>query len=96
MALQKEWKTIGMVPKKLGDQLWEEFLGACNKFFEARKAAGVGQHSEEHANLSKKREVIAKLKAVAEEAMPSAMCHSRRRIRFTRSIMLCSTNSTRS
>ena len=24
MALQKEWKTIGMVPKKLGDQLWEE------------------------------------------------------------------------
>ena len=68
VSLQKEWKTIGMVPKKLGDQLWEEFLGACNKFFEARKAAGVGQHSEEHANLSKKREVIEKLKAIAEEA----------------------------
>ena len=66
IALQKEWKTIGMVPKKLGDQLWEEFLGACNKFFEARKAAGVGQHSEEHTNLSKKREVIEKLKAIAE------------------------------
>ena len=68
IALQKEWKTIGMVPKKLGDQLWEEFLGACNKFFEARKAAGAGQHSDEYANLSKKRDVIEKLKAVAEEA----------------------------
>jgi len=68
IALQKEWKTIGMVPKKLGDQLWEEFLGACNKFFEARNAAGAGQRSEEHANLDKKREVIEKLKAVAEEA----------------------------
>lgn len=68
IALQKEWKTIGMVPKKLGDQLWEEFLGACNKFFEARKAAGVGQHGEEYANLSKKREVIEKLKAAAEQA----------------------------
>ena len=68
IALQKEWKTIGMVPKKLGDQLWEEFLGACNKFFEARKAAGAGQHSEEYGNLSKKREVIEKLKAVASEA----------------------------
>ena len=68
IALQKEWKTIGMVPKKLGDQLWEEFLGACNKFFEARKAAGAGQHSEEYANLTKKREVIEKLKAAAEEA----------------------------
>ena len=68
IALQKEWKTIGMVPKKLGDQLWEEFLGACNKFFEARNAAGAGQRSEEHANLDKKRDVIEKLKAVAEEA----------------------------
>ena len=68
VALQKEWKTIGMVPKKLGDQLWNEFLGACNKFFEARNAAGAGQRSEEHANLDKKREIIAKLKAVAEEA----------------------------
>ena len=67
IALQKEWKTIGIVPKKLGDQLWEEFLGACNKFFEARKAAGVGQHSEEYANLEKKRDVIARLKSVAEE-----------------------------
>ena len=67
IALQKEWKTIGMVPKKLGDQLWEEFLGACNKFFEARNAAGAGQRSEEHQNLEKKREVIARLSAVAEE-----------------------------
>ena len=68
VALQKEWKTIGMVPKKLGDQLWNEFLGACNKFFEARNAAGAGQRSEEHSNLEKKRSIIAQLKAAAEEA----------------------------
>ena len=68
IALQKEWKTIGVVPKKLGDQLWEEFLGACNKFFEARNAAGAGQRNEEHENLEKKRNVIERLKAVAEEA----------------------------
>ena len=66
--LQKEWKTIGMVPKKLGDQLWEEFLGACNKFFEARKAAGAGNRSDERENLEKKRDVITRLKAAAEEA----------------------------
>lgn len=64
IALQKEWKTIGMVPKKVGDQLWEEFLGACNHFFEARNAANSGQRNEEHANLAKKREVIEKLKAI--------------------------------
>ena len=66
--LQKEWKQIGMVPKKLGDQLWEEFLGACNKFFEARNAATAGTRGEEQTNLEKKRDVIARLKAVAEEA----------------------------
>ena len=66
--LQKEWKTIGMVPKKLGDQLWEEFVGACNKFFEARNAAGAGTRNEERDNLEKKRDVISRLKEVAEEA----------------------------
>ena len=68
IALQKEWKTIGMVPKKLGDQLWEEFLGACNKFFEARNAQGADQRNEERQNLEKKQDVIARLKAAAEEA----------------------------
>jgi len=68
IALQKEWKTIGMVPKKLGDQLWEEFLGACNKFFEARNAQNADQRSEERQNLEQKRNVIEQLKKVAEEA----------------------------
>jgi hypothetical protein len=68
IALQKEWKTIGMVPKRLGDQLWNEFLGACNKFFEARNTANQGTRTAERENLQKKRDVIAQLKALAEEA----------------------------
>ena len=67
IALQKEWKTIGMVPKKMGDQLWEEFLGACNKFFEARNAQGADQRNEERQNLEKKQSVIERLKKAAEE-----------------------------
>ena len=68
IALQKEWKTIGMVPKKLGDQLWNDFLSACNKFFEARNAANAGTRSAERENLARKRDIIAQLKAIAEEA----------------------------
>ena len=68
VALQKEWKTIGTVPKKLGDKLWSDFLTACNHFFDARKAAHAGTRSEENANLEKKRNVIEQLKAIAEEA----------------------------
>ena len=67
IALQKEWKTIGMVPKKLGDQLWEEFLAACNTFFEARNAAGAGARGEERENLEKKQGIIEQLKALATE-----------------------------
>ena len=68
IALQKEWKTIGMVPKKLGDQLWNDFLAACNKFFEARNAANAGTRNMERENLEKKRGIIAQLKEAAEEA----------------------------
>ena len=68
IALQKEWKTIGMVPKKLGDQLWNEFLGACNKFFEARNAAHAGTRSTERENLAQKRSIIAELKAITEDS----------------------------
>ena len=66
IALQKEWKTIGIVPKKQGDQLWEDFLAACNHFFEARNAATEGQRNEEHVNLTRKREIIEKLKALLD------------------------------
>ena len=66
IALQKEWKTIGMVPKRLGDQLWKEFLDACNHFFEARNAANAGTRNEERANLAKKREIIEQLRQIAE------------------------------
>lgn len=68
IALQKEWKTIGMVPKKLGDQLWADFNTACNKFFDARKQANSGVRNEEHANLEKKHDIIAQLKTLLEEA----------------------------
>lgn len=68
IALQKEWKTIGMVPKKLGDKLWNEFLTACNHCFEARNSANAGTRNEERTNLEKKRGIIEQLKALAENA----------------------------
>ena len=68
IALQKEWKTIGMVPHKLGDKLWADFQAACNHFFDARKAANAGTRTAEKDNLAKKQDVIEKLKALLENA----------------------------
>lgn len=66
--LQKEWKTIGVVPKKIGDQLWHDFLNAYNKFFEARNAANAGARNEERENLEKKRSIIEQIKALVADA----------------------------
>jgi SMC interacting uncharacterized protein involved in chromosome segregation len=67
IAMQKEWKTIGMVPKKLGDQLWNDFMAACNHFFEARNAANAGTKNAEHENLDKKKNIIAQLQQLVDQ-----------------------------
>ncbi len=64
--LQKEWKTIGMVPKKVGDQLWAEFIGACNTFFDARNAATADSRNEEQQNLSQKRAIVDQLRRLLD------------------------------
>ncbi len=75
VALQKEWKTIGTVPRKHSDAVWQRFQKACDSFFENRKKNFSESRSAEEANLAQKRQVIADLKAVTadtprNEAMP--------------------------
>lgn len=67
IALQKEWKTIGMVPRKQGDRLWNDFITACNTFFEARNKANASTKNTEYENLDNKRAIIAQLKELAEK-----------------------------
>lgn len=67
IRLQKEWKTIGHVPRKTGDKLWEEFNSTCNKFFDARKEAGDDAHENEHKNLERKQNIVQQLKTFVEE-----------------------------
>lgn len=66
--LQKEWKTIGPVPKKYSDAIWKRFITACDYFFEQKGKATSSQRSVEQENLEKKKEIIAKLTALNETA----------------------------
>lgn len=66
--LQKEWKTIGPVPKKYSDAVWKRFITACDFFFEQKNKATSSQRSVEQENLEKKKEIIAKLTALNELA----------------------------
>lgn len=61
IQLQKEWKAIGHVSKKNSDELWKRFIAACDYFFEQKTKNTSGKHSEELENLTKKKELIAKI-----------------------------------
>lgn len=71
IALQAEWKTIGSVPRKNSDQVWQRFMSACNSFFDARKKDMASRRQEENENLAAKRLVIEALKAIPSDAQRS-------------------------
>lgn len=64
--LQKQWKSIGAVPRKVSEDLWKRFVGACDHFFEAKSAATAEERGEQQENLKKKQEIIEQLKALVE------------------------------
>jgi len=46
IQLQKKWKTIGRVPDKYSDKIWERFRAACNEFFDRRQAEAQQKEAE--------------------------------------------------
>lgn len=68
IALQKEWKNIGAVPRKYSDSLWKRFVSACDYFFEQKTQATASQNEEEKKNLEAKKIILEKIKAIAETA----------------------------
>lgn len=67
IAIQKEWKTIGAVPRKYSDAIWKQFVTACDYFFEQKNSNTSSQKEEEVANLAKKKEIIEKVNALSEQ-----------------------------
>lgn len=61
IALQKEWKTVGAVPRKQSDYVWKQFIAACDYFFEQKGKNFSSQKTEEHENLDKKNALIEKI-----------------------------------
>lgn len=62
IGVQKEWKTIGAVPRRHADEVWKRFVAACDYFFEQRDKNGGGR-GVEHENMQKKQQVIEKFNA---------------------------------
>jgi len=64
IELQKQWKTIGAVPKRYSDDIWKRFNTACDSFFETKKAVNGDQFAEQKANKEKKEALIKQLEAI--------------------------------
>lgn len=62
IALQKEWKAVGPVPRKHSDKIWKRFRSACDKFFDAKSNFFSNVDEEQEKNMELKKELIQKVK----------------------------------
>ena len=65
IELQKQWKTIGPVPRDQADELWQRFKGKCDIFFVERKIRQQEEDKKRFANQEAKEELL----RLAGEAM---------------------------
>ena len=62
IALQKQWKEIGAVPRKKSEQLWKRFRAACDYFF-AERDKHAKPENDYYGNLKAKQRLIEEIKA---------------------------------
>jgi len=75
IEIQREWKSIGIVPHKYVDTIWKRFITACDYFFEQKKIHTSSQYEEESKNLDAKKKIVDKISQLdktlsAEQALP--------------------------
>ena len=63
IALQKEWKTVGIVPRKASDEVWQRFRKACDRFFERKNENYASQNVEYIENQKLKEALIIEIAA---------------------------------
>jgi hypothetical protein len=64
IALQRDWKEIGMVPRRDSSRIWKRFISACDYFFDQKKLHTKSIRQEEADNLKLKKEATEKIKNI--------------------------------
>ena len=47
IEIQNEWKTVGYIPRKISNSLWNEFRPLCNEFFDKLKSSNPKPANEQ-------------------------------------------------
>lgn len=63
ISLQKQWKEVGPVPRKISDELWKRFRAACDTFFNRKTEHFSEKDSQYLGNLAAKQSLIAEIEA---------------------------------
>ncbi|MCU0324459.1 MAG: DUF349 domain-containing protein [Spirosomaceae bacterium] len=66
IELQKSWKTIGHVPEKQKDKIFDRFKKACDAFFDGKRNKNNEVEKEYEANLSKKEALCAEIESAVK------------------------------
>ena len=66
VELQKTWKTIGHVPEKMKDKIYERFKKACDEFFNGKRAKGNAVELEYEENLKLKIIICEEIEALSK------------------------------
>jgi predicted XRE-type DNA-binding protein len=56
--VQKQWKKIGPVPRKVSEELWQRFRAACDKFFNNKSSHFDNADSDQAENLKLKEQLV--------------------------------------
>jgi hypothetical protein len=64
IEIQRQWKTIGIIPRKYVDSIWKRFITACDYFFEQKKLNTSSRYEEENNNLLAKRDIVEEIKKI--------------------------------
>ena len=64
--IQSEWKTIGHVPRKVSDKIWNRFKEACNLYFDNLHKKDDEVNAEQFAIYQKKKAYLSDLKSEAK------------------------------
>ncbi len=68
--IQAEWKTIGHVPRKYSDKIWNRFKAACNHYFDRLHGVQDEANKEQVEAFTKKKELLENLKSQADKGEP--------------------------
>lgn len=72
IELQKQWKTVGHVPLKMKDKIYDRFKKACDSYFEAKRGNSKAAQEAAKAQLKERFDFIEAIEKAADSAFATA------------------------